>query len=97
MSRYDTKEERLLKAVRREAVRPLRKMLAETGFRVVLMDLYFDEVFIDLNGWRRRISWEDCGNREVVRRLQDELLECAEDWLSRAYDGLVSLDKETQP
>ena len=82
-------EEKRLQPIRREAIRPLRKMLDGTGFGVRLPDVTIGRVYIVLESWSRVIAWGDCGDRRIVARLQFELLEDAEEWLARAYDGVV--------
>lgn len=84
------REEKVLKIERREAIRPLRDMLEETQFSVRLPWVGSRKVLIMWGTHSRSIAWEDCADRSVVGRLQTEILEDAEVWLSAAWRGVVT-------
>jgi len=96
MSGYCIKkrEERLaenrLKLERREAIRPLREMLKDTGFGIHLPWVGTRKVMITFDWQSRVIAWEDCSNREIVAELQREMLGDAEDWIASAWDDVVT-------
>lgn len=82
--------ERQLKLQRRKAVRPLREMLNGTYFGVRLPWIGTRTVLITLGDcWTREIAWEDCADREVVARLQRELVGDVEAWVAEAAGGAV--------
>ena len=84
-------QEKTLKSIRREAIRPLRAMLADTSFGLRLPDVSTGVALITLlDCWSRRIAWEDCGDRRLVATLQRELLDDVERWLTDARDGVVT-------
>lgn len=87
--RAEREEESRLKIERREAIRPLRKMLEPSMFGIRLPLVTTRQVLIMYGSDSRSIAWEDCSDRALVGDLQVELLNSAQNWLDRAWDGVV--------